>query len=58
MKFNVFEFDADIKNRIFYTKDDISRLYSVHMLNFTNVAVLLFELFLSLQVAVFTFIFA
>ena len=45
MKFNVLEFDADIKNQIFYTLN-IIYLYHIYLSNFTYVAALLFELLL------------
>ena len=56
MKFKVLEFDSDIKNRICYALNIYSLLISLHKCQ-THVAALLFELLLSLHVAVCTFIF-
>ena len=38
VKFNVLEFDADIKNRIFYTLNIMYSYHFIYMSNFTYVA--------------------
>ena len=55
MNFIVLEFKADFKNRIFYALNIIYRDHFI-FIYFTHVAALLFELLISLQVAVSTFI--
>ena len=51
MKLNVLEFDADIKNRIFYALNIIYQYHFIFISNFTHVAALLFELLLSLHIS-------
>ena len=58
MKFNVLEFKADFKNRIFYALNIIYQYHFIIFSNFTHAAVVVFELLLFLHVAVCTFIFA
>ena len=58
MTFNALEFKADLKNRIFYALNVMYQYQFIFISNFTYVATLLFELLLSLHVAVCTFIFA
>ena len=58
MNFNALEFKADFKNRTFYALNIIYQYHFIFILNFTHVAALLFELLLSLHVAVCTLIFA
>ena len=57
MNFNVLEFEADIKNRIFYALNIIHQYHFIFILNFKHVAALLFELLLSLHFTVCTSIF-
>ena len=58
MKFNALELKADIKNRIFYALNIMYKYHFIFSSNFTHVTALLFELLVSLHVAVCTFIFA
>ena len=58
MNFKVLQFKADFKNGIFYALNIIYQYHFIFILNFTHVAALIFELLLSLHVAVCTFIFA
>ena len=58
MKFNVLEFKADFKNRRFYALNIIEEYRFIFISNFTHAAALLFELLLSLHLAVCTFIVA
>ena len=57
MNFNALEFKADVKNRIFYALNIMYQYHFIFISNFTRVAALRFELLLSLDVAVCTFIF-
>ena len=52
LKYNVLEFDADIKNRTFYIMNIIYSYRFIYMSNFMYVAALLFELLLSSHIAV------
>ena len=57
MNFNILEFKADFKNRIFYALNIIYKYHFIFISSFTHVAVVFFELLFSLHVAVCTFIF-
>ena len=57
MNFDILEFETDFENRIFYALSIIHKYHFTSMSSFMYVAALLFELLLSLHVAVCTFIF-
>ena len=58
MNFNALEFKADFKKSDILRTEYNALTSFIYMSNVTDVAALLFELLLSLHVAVYTFIFA